>query len=305
MKHHLISIILFAFVNISAICQNHFGGKLGVSFQFGTHMNRLGLTYQLYYINQFMQFGHGALIQYNFKSLGPPIKFGEAQFYSSVQVLWNESNKYNRHLLNEYVIMANKRNAAGYLWRYYLDQANTSQATGGVNVSSGQFTFIMENDFLGFYKGHHDKYRTGSWGVFYNKNDFLVMLQSTLWTGNANESVRILNSNYPNQNAYKDLSNAHFGKLSHGILALRLDGALGLGQTYRIESGIDAEPVRHFFQNKLIHDLIRKTHPSKPQRNPHVPMLQPNGMPYLYQPNQDIKPAEWYFQMGMNNFMFY
>jgi len=36
-----------------------------------------------------------------------------------------------------------------------------------------------------------------------------------------------------------------------------------------------------------------------------VPMLQPNGNPYLFQPDQRIRPVKWYFQTGMNDFMFY
>ena len=300
----LIWLFLSLFIG-SGSCDNGFGGKVGITFQLGTHMRRLGVMYQLYYFQELVQVSHGTSFHYSFKGLGPIIKHGEIQTFGGVQVYGGKSTDRERYLLNEYSLMAGKSISGGYLWRYYFDPIETSQAIGGFQFTANQYTIVMENDLFGFYKGHHDKYRTGTWAVMYTRDHLQLAIQSTLWTGNARESVKVRNGPYPGRYGYKDLSNATYGKLSHGILALRFDGIGKCNQSYRVESGVDAEQVRHFFQNRLIHDLIIKRKDSKFPGNAHVPMLQPNGMPYLYQPDQSIRPVKWYFQTGMNDFMFY
>lgn len=287
------------------ICANGFGGKVGITFQLGTHVRRIGVMYQLYYFQELVQVSHGTSYHYSFKGLGPSLKRSEIQTFGGVQFYGGASTYHTRYMLNEYSLMAGKSISGGYLWRYYFDPIKTSQAAGGFQFTANGLTLVMENDLFGFYKGHHDKYRTGTFAILYAHERMQLALQSTLWTGNARESEKVRNGPYPGRYGYKDLSQATYGKVSHGILAFRMDGMMNYGQTYRLESGVDAEQVRHFFQNRLVHDMIIKRPDSKFPGNAHVPMLQPNGMPFLYQPDQRIRPVKGYFQIGVNDFMFY
>ncbi|MBI9062012.1 MAG: hypothetical protein JEZ14_08475 [Marinilabiliaceae bacterium] len=300
----LICLLLIVFIG-SGSCENGFGGKVGITFQLGTHVRRIGVMYQLYYFQELVQVSHGSSFQYVFKGLGPSLKRGEIQTFGGVQFYGGSSTDYTRYMLNEYSLMVGKTISGGYIWRYYFDQIKTSQATGGIQFTANGLTVVIENDLFGFYKGHHDKYRTGAFAVMYAHNRMQVALQSTLWTGNARESEKVRKGPYPSRYGYKDLSKASYGNLSHGILAFRFDGIGAYNQTFRMESGIDAEQVRHFFQNRLVHDMIIRRPDFKFPGNAHVPMLQPNGMPYLYHPDHRIRPVKWYFQTGMNDFMFY
>ena len=103
---------------------------------------------------------------------------------------------------------------------------------------------------------------------------------------------------------YKDLTHAKYGKLSHGILAARADYYWKHGQVVRMESGVDAEQIRHLFQNKLVHDFLVPAKLVK-HKNPHYPMLQSDGSPYLFKKGQHVRPAKFYFQAGLNQMMFY
>jgi len=301
---------LFAFILLFACSLSHafdrdFGGKIGVTVQFGTHIHRFGVMYQLYYYQDFVQFSQGTSVHYNFKSLGPQMPSWELHTLGGVQFYGGVNTNCPHYILTEYSLMANKSLAGGYLFRYYWDTIGTTQATGGINFTSNKFSVIMENDLFSFYKGNHDKYRTGTLGMAYAVDSMQIAANVIIWTGNTRESKRVKGTSFPSHYGYKDLTDATYGKYSHGIAALRVDGLWNYKQTYRFESGIDAEQIRNLFQNKLVHDLIHKGEHSKHSGNPHVPMLQKDGMPFLYQEGQQVRPAKLYFQSALNDFMFY
>jgi hypothetical protein len=85
-----------------------FGGRVGLSFQFGTHIQRLGLMYQLYYFNRFVQVSHGTSFHYNWRSLGPGRRGLEMQTLAGLQFYWGEESGKKKYLLNEYSLMAAK-----------------------------------------------------------------------------------------------------------------------------------------------------------------------------------------------------
>lgn len=306
MKYKKIALCIFHLLLICTIRANNdnFGGKIGLSFQFGTHIQRIGLMYQIYYFNNISQIGHGTSLHFNRKALGAKGAGLELQSQASIQLFWGESAEYKKHLLNEFSLLAEEQYAAGLLYKFYYDKVESSQATGSIFCQINRVGFVMENDFLSFTNGHEDKFRTGSIAFSYTHDSLLFAIQSTLWTGKGLDGQHINNSEYPSKYGYKDLSKAKHGKLSHGILAFRMDYLYKYNQALRFESGIDAEQIRHALQNKLMHDFLIPSNKNM-NGNPHYPMLQENGSPYLFENNQKIREPRLYLQIGTNPFMFY
>jgi hypothetical protein len=281
-----------------------FGGKFGISLQFGTHIQRLGLMYQFYYFNSFVQISQGTSFHYNWKSLGPRKRGLEMQALLGLQFYWGEKSDRKKYLLNEYSLMAADKFSGGIMWRYYLDQVESSQSTGGLHFNLQQFGIIFENDLFGGTDGFQDKFRTGAMGITYQVDSLQLILQTTHWTGKAFDGPKVYDSLYPGKYGYRDLSNVKYGKYSHGILSLGINYFWKYNQTFRFESGIDAEQVRHALQNKLIHDFPLLPHQGK-YENMHYPMLQPDGTPYTFREGQSIRKPRFYLQAGANPFMFY
>jgi len=304
LKKLVLLYILLIFSGFAFAGKGEFGGKVGLSFQFGTHIQRLGLMYQLYYFNRFVQVSHGTSFFYNWKSLGPARRGLEMQGLVGLQFYWGEESGKKKYLLNEYSLMVSEKFSGGIMWRYYLDQAETSQATGGINFNLFQFGIIFENDLFGGTGGFLDKFRTGAMGITYQVDSLQLVLQTTHWTGKAFDGPRVYDSLYPEKYGYRDLSNVKYGKYSHGILSLGINYLWKYKQTIRLEAGIDAEQVRHALQNRLIHDFPVLPHKGK-YENMHYPMLQPDGSPYTFREGQTIRKPKFYFQPGINPFMFY
>ena len=126
--------------------------------------------YQVYYFNRFAQVSHGTSFHYNRKALGPGKRGWEMQTLVGLQFYWGEESGKKKYLLTEYSLMAAEKFSGGIMWRYYLDQVETSQATGGLNFNISQFGIIFENDLFGGTGGFLDKFRTGAlptrWTVF-------------------------------------------------------------------------------------------------------------------------------------------
>jgi len=133
-------------------------------------------------------------------------------------------------------------------------------------------------------------------------------INTTLWHGNTHgpNARRIKDSgDYPCRHGYKDLSATHCGRFSHGIMALQVQQMLPYTQTAHLGVGIDSEKIRHFWQNKLIHDLLLFPASWENAHNPHYPMLDENGAPYLFKEDQVLKPSRFFFDLGLNPTLFY
>ena len=248
--------LLSASLVSAATCysQHNWGGKVGISFQFGSHIQRLGLMYQLYVYNAFAQLSQAAYIHYNFRNLGPRGGYFEAKFHFGFLAHWLEGSR-KKYFFNEVYDMSPYRNALGYSLYAYRDGISLSQTTGAFVLQADAFQFVFDNDVFGF-SSTDDKFRTGGFYAAYSIDSTAFGIQNTLWTGKSSDGKRIINTPYPGRNGYRDVSAALHGGLSHGILAARAEMVLDYHQTLRAEAGIDSEHIRHFFQNKLIHDVI-------------------------------------------------
>ena len=167
------------------------------------------------------------------------------------------------------------------------------------------FTFATANDLFGFGKGWRDRFRTAAVIFQYRYLDTKWAINSTLWTGDYIGCPKVRDSDYPARFGYKENTTAIYGKCMASLLSFQVEQLLPYAQVARINIGVDAERVRHLLQNKLIHDqrFIPRKFIKRPQM--HFPMLNSQGGQYLFNEGQKVKPASFYFNVGMNNGVFY
>jgi len=281
-------------------------GMGGISIRLGTYVNQVGIIGQLAYVEDFIQVNGQVRLTYNFTQLGPrpPMPGWEVQTSLGAVVAYGPPHEI-QPFLSPVSHQMGRRYATGYAWTYYWDQMETSQWTATFAQHINDLSLISENDaYTGFID---DKYRTGTLGFFYRYEGWEFGLNTLLWTGNTrSEGVKkVKNTDYPGRYGYKDLSEATYGDFSHGILALQAKRLLPYSQVVQGQIGIDSEYIRHFLQNRLIHDMAFVPGDIVKAKNPHVPMLTPQGNPFLYNEGQKVKAPHFYFNLGLNPTLFY
>lgn len=283
-----------------------FGISGGLQVDLGFPVNRVGLRIQGYYVWDFVQLNGSLGWQYNVSHLGPrPMQpGGEFQGALGAIVGWGPSELQPHPFLHPVANQTGRQYALGYAWKYYWDNRETSQLTALIGLHLGRWEILTENDaYTGLV---YDRYRTGAFAVAYRRDSLRYMLMTTLWTGDPRNLPRVSdNPDFPARYGYKDLRDAPYGRFSHGILAAQVSTALPYYHQGQASIGIDAEQVRNFMQNRLIHDMYYFPEKLTPVRNPHYPMLDTEGYPYLYQPDQVIRRPRPYLELGLNSPLFY
>ncbi|MCK5781710.1 MAG: hypothetical protein KAH10_03930 [Flavobacteriales bacterium] len=305
-KLYLIILVLSAYSTTYSqeIKPDDWGIKVGVSFNIGTHFQRIGLMFQGYYFNKFAQGNIGTQAFYNFRTLGPKVQSWEIVPNLGVHFYWGSQEKlfYNPEF-STISIQSQSPWSLGYSLKYYWDTKGTSQASGLISINLKNYILSVENDI--FIGTGEDKYRTGTFLFAYHKDDFEISIATQMWHGYANKAPRIKETEYPANFGYMDLSNVKYGRISHGVLAIRGKYYFNQNQSVQSEIGIDSEKIRHFFQNKLIHDMPFVPKSWNKAENLHIPMLQEDGSPYLYGESEKVRKSKLYLQFGMNQPTFY
>lgn len=287
-------------LNAQLFESNGFGVTGGIHLNVGTHFNRIGFQVNAYYLNTFVQANTGFYGSFNAPWKAPKENHFEGQWYLGINFYWGQDS-IDRYLINETGLNSDAPWGLGYYFTRYWDTRNTGQNSGGFNFYLHRFNLSTENDL--FAGEGRDRFRTGALQLGFWYGDFYFSYMAQMWTGETRGAPRILPDEtvYPGTGGYKDLSDSYLGKTSQGIAALRVNYRLPFAQNVRTEIGIDAEQIRHFFQNKLIHDPASTLE----RPNPHYPMLQKNGCPYLMNGENEIRKPYFYFQMGGNLPTFY
>lgn len=197
------------------------------------------------------------------------------------------------------------KNQVGYAYVYYWDQFETSQASGIFRLKVGAFHYQIENDFFAFQQ--KDRYRTGSFYMGWQIKNHWFYIKNIGYTGDpyAEDVPWIKDSNFPSKYGYTDMSKAPTGDKSLGVLSLGWASNLLKYNQLAVEVGIDAEQIRNYFQNRLVHDSKWLNNPQKGVTNPHIPMLDTQDKPYLYLPSQSIRKPKPYLQVFFNDFFTY
>ena len=286
--------------------KSNWGWTGGFSFNIGNKVKRLGVQAGFFLHHDFIQINLQTAAYHTFNGWGPDLKRNEAQVALGILGSWGNPQK-NRQ--NPFIqILSNQTQrpySVGYAYKWYFDDIQTSQKTGFIAVGFNSFNIVSENDaFIG--KGT-DKFRTGSIAFQYYHQNTLFTLNNIMWTGDPKyiKTKRVKGTRYPARFGYFDLNQALYGKYSHGVLAFQVIQHLPFQQNARLSLGMDAEQIRHFVQNKLIHDMPFFPKKWNKAENAHYPMLDTEGNAYLFKESQQIRPIRFYWELALNGTLFY
>lgn len=261
----------------------------GISLALGRPVLRAGLFVQASYQQEWFLTGAGAAVFRNGRSFGPKGAFWEAQLSATAGVGFGPPR------------LEGRTYDLSYTWLVYADTRQTSQFTGRIGVGAGPFNLWVENDGFSWLRPA-DQFRTGSFSLSYSKGIHNFELVSALWTGQTRcaSSRTYRNSPFPGRWGFRDIRDCLYGGHSNGLLFFRYTRQLDYGQTIGASVGIDSERWRHLLQNRMVHDFPPLRWQWLKPRNPHYPMLTPEGDLYLGLPGQRWRPARLVYGIGLN-----
>lgn len=271
------------------------GGKLGVFLQIGSHEQAIGLNINGFYSDYFYQWNVNQQVIFYRKGLANRQKFWESSSSVSLFLLGGRRTITSDFQIGRYQHQSEFERAIGYTYLWYYDQAKTSQRSGAWTYQEDYFSIHFENDIFG--GQGKDRYRTGNLTVNYRYEQWKFQSQLILWTGQTSGSVWNRNAGLKMPNGYRDLSSLPYGKTSHGIVNLGVlyHSDFHFNQVSSVRIGLDSEQIRHFFQNRLMHDLIWLPK-SYERTTPHYPRLNDDGLPVFSA--KERKKDRFYWQIG-------
>ena len=290
---------VFLFFNVLAYAGDWNGGATaGMTVYFGNKTNRVGIFAGAWIRHDFVQLNPGIRFCYHFKNLGPDGRCRELNSYTGLLLAWGKRDSMENPFITNVSNQTKRRNSVAYSYNIYGNNMGTSQKTGTFALQFSKISLITENDLFGDTK---DRFRTGATSIQYQRESVILGVSLLMWTGE--KGVRVSGTDYPSRNGYR--VQGRFGQYSHGILCLHARQYLGYGQNALISGGVDAEQIRHLFQNRIIHDMAFL--PARWVKNPnsHVPMLDTEGEMFLYQPGQKIRKPTPYFNAAVNPALLY
>jgi len=281
---------------------SNYGFNIGIVMALGNKFQRLGITLQTYYIYNFTQLNAEVRFYHNFKNLGPTTQYGEMVTSAGAVFGYGPKQECFNPFLSSISNQTGYTNSVGYSYNaYWPHKIKTRQQTGTIALQFNNFSIISENDILGH--TYFDRFRTGAFLLQYQyKNRYQFAFNCTLWTGQMGNQVKD-HPNFPS--GCMDTTGSVYPKYSHGLLSAQFKMYLDQGQNLQTNIGVDAEQVRNFVQNKLIHDLVFIPRKWFKPINCHIPMLDTAGNQYLYNPGQKIKKPEVYWNVFSAASIFY
>ena len=309
-------ICLFLTSNCLAQVYENKGLKLGLVYEIGQPMHRLGCTFGFHVNRGIFQLSSNSTVFYAFRNYGPKITRWEVQVGGNIGIGFGslQSSIETTALLTPVSNYTGRKNLAGYGVKYYYDKIGTKQLTGSISIRINDYFFATEND--GFVFLPFDKFRTGAISLgryFFNHNEGLAFSQQKvsmdilIYTGQTQgaPTEKIKDGTYPSRFGYKKLNNSKHSKSSHGIIKFYWTTNLRYNQNAFVDIGLDHERIRNSVQNKIIHDL-----PFIPKwfikiKNPHIPMRNAEDKDYLYGENEKIRKGKFVWGVGLNRPFFY
>ncbi|MCW3122164.1 MAG: hypothetical protein JWQ38_1656 [Flavipsychrobacter sp.] len=303
-RHILLSLLcLFAIPSYAQLFVGADRGfNVGVVSALGNRFQRIGLTFQAYYIYNFVQANAEVRVYHNFKNLGPPGQYNELVTSAGVVVGYGVRQPEHNPFVSVVSNQTLYTNSVGYSYNLYFNKIKTTQQTGIIALQFHTVSIISENDI--FARPTLDRFRTGGILVQYQyKGLYQFAINCTMWTGQM-EHKSTGDKDLP-FSAYMDTSGSRYANYSHGLLSGQFKMALDHGQNLQVNAGIDAEQVRNFVQNRLIHDVFLGPKTFHKLKNCYMPMVDTAGNQYLYKPGQEIKCAKPYWNIFTSAATFY
>jgi hypothetical protein len=289
---------IFIFLSFFGLSQSFqdvkLGFQVGVVLDFGSHENEIGLEINTFGLYKFAQLNAGTRFSFLLNSLGGRRNFLENRTNIGLLLLGGKRQTATDNYFAGLIHNSSYNNALGYNYIWYFDNVGTSQRSGAFGLTIKRTSIFFENDVFGGQA--KDRFRTGHLQFSYRTDLVRYSLGINMWTGETSGSPR-LKPNEHCPNGYKNLCNLPFGKTSHGVFYFGAQYQLPRFQTIHWKLGLDSEEIRHFFQNRLTHDLMFLPK-SIPRNTPHYPRLDKNGHP-VFDKNQRRNDG-FYFQIGTN-----
>lgn len=291
------------------MAQSFYGFSAGVSFNFGTHVNRMGVSANFFAGHNFVQLNSALKVYYNFQSLGLKRKSPEIQLGGGVNFGFGNLDSLPVRFIGLTENNTGYRFAAGYSYIRYWDKNQTTQSTAIFHFQLQNFRVLTENDLFASGKGWRDRFRTGAFSLDYTLNELRFGLNTTFWTGDYVGCEIVKNSSYPNARfGYRKAEGSKYGNFSLGLLSAQVSWLIPqipVQQIARLNLGVDSEKIRNAVQNKFIHN--QRFVPSRwvNYETPHIPMLAADGTQYVYENGTRVKPLSFYFNLGLNDPVFY
>ncbi|MGH2648173.1 MAG: polymorphic toxin type 23 domain-containing protein [Ginsengibacter sp.] len=289
------------FIKAQTFSGNNYRVSIGVTIAAGTHFDRLGISCRGYYIHHSLQVNPGFELYYNFKNIGPLIKYFEFAPSFGAVISFGGNDSLENLFLSSLSNQTMKKNSIGYSLNYYRNNIRTSQITGAFSFQFGNLQLITEDDV--YAGGIRDEFRTGSGLVQYRVKNFQYGLNFTAWTGK--RGIHKEASDYPSRNGYMDMTQSLYGNVSSGLFSAQVQYAAPFDETLQGNIGVDAEQIRNFFQNKLIHEVFFSPKKDKWRGGSDIPMIDSEGNMYLYKQGQKIRPSKLYLNFFANPNLFY
>ena len=272
-----------------------FGLQTGLSFNLGTHFNRIGFMAKLYYHHEYIQVNLQICGYHNFRAfpIGTPSWEGQMKL-GLVAAFGQKDVVHYSPFVRETGNQTSRPYSIGYSFNYYFDTQHTSQFTGSIGFGIYDFSFLMENDYFAFMS--MDKFRSGAFGLYYRYQNTQFAIYNLGWTPDpyeaGTETIRD-NKDFPAKHGFRLMENVRYKEHSAGILSLQVEHYMGYGQFLGAAVGIDAEQIRNAIQNRFVHDSFLL-------KDPHIPMVDTEGNQFLYRKDQKIRPPSLYFQFLLN-----
>lgn len=297
-----IYLVLFVFNSRAQLEQyNNYGFNIGLVTAIGTHVDRLGVVFQGYYVHDFAQLNMSVRIYDNFKNLGPKGNHFELNTALGFCFGYGKKISDNNYFVSSIGNQTRYKNSVAYSYNIWCNKVKTSQVTGIIAFQFEKFSIITENDLLA--KPILDRFRTGAFLLQYQDKNIQFAINCTLWTGKMGSSIRS-DSLFP-YCGYMNTVDGVYSNLSHGLLSGQVKFANEFGQYLQANAGIDAEQIRNAVQNRFIHDMIILPRKWYKPINCHIPMIDSNNEQYLYHPNQKIRKPKLFLNGYSSPNVFY
>ncbi|MBR9921621.1 MAG: hypothetical protein GYB31_12355 [Bacteroidetes bacterium] len=298
---------LLAFFGLSAKAgaQAMYQFKIGLHAAIGMPVNRVGISVETTVSQEWFALQGGIRARLNGSGYGPAEGVFEWQTYAGFWLGVGEGQE-TTGFQSPQVSTLDRKFGLSYQVNHYLDNASTSQWTGTVRLKFGRFYILSENDALAPLKAR-DRFRSGAASFMWQGNNRLYELRTVLWHGDSGGegAFNVSDSDYPCRFGYRDYTACQYGGYSNGVLAIVVHEQIPFHQNLQYGIGLDAEQIRNFVQNTLIHDMWFFPPAWTNVRNRHYPMLTEDGDLYLYEEGQKIRPIRAWFQIGLNQDGFY
>ena len=306
------SFLVFAIIFLSTLTSfsqeslyhdNRFGANVGINLAFGTHVQRLGVVFNAYYVNDHFQANAETRFYFNIKNLGPKKQYCEAVTSLGALYGYDVRKNYFNPFLSSISNQTQYRNSVAYSYNAYWNKIKTKQRTGIIALQFDKISLISENDLLA--PPSLDQFRTAAFLIQFQQDSlFQTALNTTIWTGKMGFKTASTDPHF-RFGCYMDTVGSIYPNYSHGLLSAQIKYNVAYSQNVQANIGMDAEQVRNVVQNKIIHDMRFLPKKWIKHTNCHIPMLDDKGNQYMYGADQKIKPAKFYFNMGCNEGLFY